>query len=193
MNALEELRQQAATDPEIPEGVRHFLTQGAPLDDIRLDAYGRWFHQGEPFLNQKLAHLFHQSLQRTTAGTWILHIAPYTYPVTVELTRRFVHRLLDDSSTPHVKLIGFPGLTPAVDLRTLYTDGNEILACTVDGEPARIVDTAYRNILENLAEVNGDYVVHFANTTVPLTPLPPNFFDTSSPGTAESRPNTTEE
>lgn len=176
MSSLEELRSQAANDPEIPEGVRNFLAKGAALDDIRLDPYGRWFHQGEPFINVKLANLFHQSLYRTASGTWFLQISPYTYPVSVELTDRFVNKLLDDSSSPKAKMIGKPDETPTISLENLYTDGGEIIATTVDGKPTRIVETAYRDLLEKMDEVNGDYIIQFSDRIVKLLPLPENFF-----------------
>lgn len=174
--SLEELRRQAANDPGIPEGVRNFLLKGASLDSIRLDAFGRWFHQGEPFINLKLANLFHQSLYRTASGTWFLQIPPYTYPVSVDLTDRFVNKLLDETSTPRARLIGNPDASTPLDLRTLYTDGNSLIACIVQGSPARLVESAYRDILEKIDEVNGEYFVTFEDARVVLRPLPENFF-----------------
>ena len=179
MSSLEELRQQAAADPEIPEGVRNFLIAGATLDEIRLDAYGRWFHQGEPFVNVKLANLFHQSLHRTQAGTWLLRIPPYTYPVSVELTNLFIKSFKDDTSAPKASIVGRPDHTPIVDLTQIYSDGEELLACRIDGKPARIVDVAYRDLLEKLDEDNGKYVVRFRNKVVPILPLPDDFFNDS--------------
>lgn len=177
MKSLETLRQNAIADKEIPEGVRHFLEHGACLEDIRLSERGIWFHQGEPFINEKLSDLFHRSLGRTEKGTWFLHIAPYTYPVTVELTDTFVHRLLDDSSSPQARIIGKGAYhQQRIDLSTLYSDGDQCIATLVEGKPARLVDTAYRQVLDRLDEDQGTFVVRFQDKSVAIQPLPEGFF-----------------
>lgn len=177
MKTLETLRKNAIADHEIPEGVRRFLEQGADLEDIRLSERGIWFHQGEPFLNQKLSDLFHRSLRRTDNGTWFLHIDPYSYPVTVELTDTFVHRLLSDSVTPQARIIGRGAHhQQLIDLHTLYSDGDQCVATRIDGKPARLVDTAYRQILERLDEEHDVFVVRFKDKSVALQPIPEGFF-----------------
>ncbi len=75
-----------AIDPTLPDPVRRFLEAGATLESIVLDQEGRFTHQGQPILNQRLRRLFHRSVDRTPGGTWVLHISPYTYPITVEDT-----------------------------------------------------------------------------------------------------------
>lgn len=86
---LKTLRERAIADPDVPETVRRFLAGGAELESIVLDARGNWWHQGERFANERLSRLFHRSLIRTVAGTWLLTIPPYTYPVEVEDAGRF--------------------------------------------------------------------------------------------------------
>lgn len=177
MPTLDTLRQQTIDDPEIPEPVRRFLAAGAPLEHIHLDAFGQWSHEGEPFINQKLARLFHQSLHRTEQGTWYLHIAPYTYPVTVALTDRFIDRVRGDGPRMDAHFIGALSdeWTP-LHLESLYTDGHDLLATTHQGRPLRFVGTAYRDLLERL-EMNGeDYRLRFQDVTLPVSPLPVGFF-----------------
>lgn len=74
--AVEPQVAQLLADTSLPEPVRRFLQSGATLESIYLDAEGRWFHQGEPFVNEALALLFTRSLVRTAGGTWMLSIPP---------------------------------------------------------------------------------------------------------------------
>lgn len=177
-HSTDDLREQVIRDEGIPEMVRKFLSQGAPLEDIRLDAYGRWFHEGEPFINKKLAQLFHRSLQRTDQGTWFLHIAPYTYPVTVELGDRFIDRLQDLSLTPHAHFVGEDReVWTKISLQELYTDGGEILACKHDGLPVRFVKQAYRDLTEHLAFEGEGFALELPSQRVILKEMPQNFFE----------------
>lgn len=176
-HTTDELRAQVIHDEGIPEMVRNFLSKGAPLEDIRLNAYGRWFHEGEPFINKKLSQLFHRSLQRTDQGTWFLHIEPYTYPVTVELTDRFVDRLEDLSPTPKAHFIGEdPDAWTAISLAELYTDGGEILAFKHDGLPVRFVKQAYRDLTEHLAFEGEGFALELPRQRIILQTLPKDFF-----------------
>lgn len=177
MNTLEQLRQQAILDEQIPEAVRKFLTAGAPLEDIRLDRFGRWFHEGEPFINQKLARLFHRSLQQTDHGNWFLHIEPYSYPVTVELTDLFIDRIETLSTNTRGHFIGdlHEEWSP-LRLQKLYTDGKDLIACQHEGRPLRFVETAYRDLLEGLEEHRDGYAVRLSDHVIPLKSLPDGFF-----------------
>lgn len=178
MHQTDKLRQQAIHDEGIPEMVRKFLSQGAPLEMIHLDAYGRWFHEGEPFINQRLARLFHRSLHKTEQGTWYLEIKPYTYPVTVALTGTFIDRLQELNSTAKAHFVGDDtDEWTDVDLSTLYTDGAELLAINHNGRPTRFVERAYRNLLEALEFENERFVLTLADRRIPLKPLPKGFFE----------------
>jgi hypothetical protein len=139
---LNELRQRTLLDPDIPEGLRRALEAGASLESIHLDARGRWWHQGEPFINQRLIHLFHRSLHQTLAGTWLLTIPPFSYPVTVEHTGRFVHRI-ERKDTCYL-LMTRDGREVPFDPATLSTDGVDGLFTVVNGETARFVDDAWK-------------------------------------------------
>lgn len=177
MTTLQQLRTQAIQDQQIPEPVRKFLAAGAPLDDIRLDAYGRWFHQGDPFINKKLARLFHQSLRCTEQGTWFLHIAPYSYPVTVELTDRFVDRIQQLQIQTRVHFVGeAPDDWVPIHIQNLYTDGQDLLVTTHNERPVRFVEAAYRDLLENLEWKDEQYHVRFHDQSVPVNAIPEGFF-----------------
>lgn len=180
MHTTDALREQVLYDEGIPATVRKFLSQGAPLEDIRLNAYGRWFHEGEPFINQNLAHLFHRSLQRTDQGTWFLHIEPYSYPVTVELTDAFVDRLKQVQHHAYAHFIGDDrDHWTKISLSPLYSDAQEILAIEHKGRAVRFVKQAYRDLSEHLAFEGEGFALRLQDRTVPILPLPEDFFTPS--------------
>ncbi len=149
VDELRALREAAAADPGVPEPVRRFLAGGAPLEEIRLDALGRWIHEGERFENVRLAQLFHRSLSRTPAGTWVLRIGPYTYPVLVDDCGRFATRLVsrDDGEM----LVLADGGEVSLRSAALLTDGDRWLGfCDADGSCVRIVGDAYRALLDRI-------------------------------------------
>jgi hypothetical protein len=144
-DALQELAQQAAADPGVPETVRRFLSGGAALEEIVLDPQGRWWHEGGAFENERLAELFHRSLRRTPMGTWLLEIAPYTYPVRVEGAPRFVRRL--DLRDGVLWAILHGGAEETVPLEALFTDGDQTVGYVGDdGLARRVVGDAWRRI-----------------------------------------------
>lgn len=171
---LEALRAAASDDADVPETVRRFLAAGAPLEEIRLDARGRWWHEGEPFENRRLMALFHRSLQRTGQGTWILSIPPYTYPVLVDETGHFVDRV--EASAEGILLRLLDGTRRPADTGRFYTDGGErILVHLEEGAWARVVGDAYRALLEDLDEEAGEWWTRVGPHRIALRDLPPSF------------------
>lgn len=167
VNRLDLLRDRALSDPEIPSAVRNFLAHGSPLEEIRLDPFGRWHHEGVRFTNQRLAALFHRSLERTTAGTWVLRIPPYTYPVLVDLTGHFVTRLRLNTTPPLAELAD--GTTVSIGAEHLVTDGARFVALRLEsGELARLVDDAWRSVCAAL-ESDSDGRLHLSSAAGPLT------------------------
>jgi hypothetical protein len=155
---LAELRSQALADPDVPDGVRRALMAGAALEEIRLDARGRWWHQGEPFVHARLISLFHRSLERTSAGLWLLHIAPYSYPVVVEGAGRFANRVSRVGSAWTLELLD-EGRLP-MPWETLQTDGEEGLYVTDEaGRFVRLIDQAWRVLTESLEEDEAGFTV----------------------------------
>jgi hypothetical protein len=142
---LEEVRRRALDDPDIPDGLRRALAAGLALETIHLDARGRWSHEGERFVNRRLSALFHRSVVCTSAGTWLLSIPPYTYPITVEDCGWFVVRVHSDAATDglHAELAG--GELVRLPTGGWWTDGGErVLVQLADGRRCRLVDDAWR-------------------------------------------------
>jgi hypothetical protein len=150
---LDALRAAALVDPEIPEDVRGFLRSGARLERLSLDRLGRWSFQGGAVEHSRVLALFNRSLHRTAAGTWVLRVPPFTYPVLVEGVGRFIRRLGSDSE-------GWFGTTTGdvrVPLRgaELITDGERFLGARVNDELHRFIESAHQDVL-SMVELDPD-------------------------------------
>lgn len=157
MNHLIELRHRALLDPDTPTGLRRALEDGAPLETIHLDARGRWWHEGEPFVHSRLIQLFHRSLHQTPGGTWLLTIPPFSYPVTVEHTGRFIHRILRQG--PSCLLCTPDGRERPFDPDALVTDGLDGLYTEIEGETARFVEDAWKTLSPFIEQVDNFWVL----------------------------------
>jgi hypothetical protein len=98
--ASEQRRQQLLGDETLPAAIRQALAAGQPLERIVLDGEGGWHYQGDPIENPKVAALFHRSIERTPGGTYVLHIAPFSYPIEVVDAPYQVRRLALPATTP---------------------------------------------------------------------------------------------
>ena len=167
---LNELRHRALLDPDTPSGLRRALEAGAPLEAIHLDARGRWWHEGEPFVHPRLIQLFHRSLHQTPGGTWLLTIPPFSYPVTVGHTGRFIHRLLRTGSS--FLLATLDGREVPFERDKLVTDGVDGLYTVIDGETARFVDDAWKTLSPCIDQVNQSWVLDWQGQRSPIGNYP---------------------
>lgn len=161
---LAALRASAVEDPDVPEAVRGFLAGGAKLDALRLDARGRWTFNGVPVQHPRVAALFARSLHQTPAGTWVLRVPPYTYPVLVEGVGRFVDRVRADLTEGHTT----GDRWVALDLASLETDGAEYLGVRVEGEAARLIGSAYQSVAASLDADDSGWVLVWDGTRYPI-------------------------
>lgn len=140
-------------DPTLPETVRRYLLSGAQLEPIRLDRHGHWWHRGEPFENRRLIDLFSRSVERTDGGTWVLHIAPFTYPIEVEDTGYFVQRITMDLAGGILRGVVLhlsDGTDERLDPSTLQYDDS--LRCRIkDGQfEARFLRMPYYQLVDHV-------------------------------------------
>ena len=142
---IDALRAAAVADPDVPEVVRRFLSDGARLERLALDPFGRWTYQGREVEHPRVAALFHRSLERTPAGTWVLEVAPYVYPVIVEGAGRFVRKLRVTDG----RWLGATVSGSEIELADaeFVTDGDRFLGVRHAGELYRLIDTAHRDLL----------------------------------------------
>jgi hypothetical protein len=165
-------------DPTLPEPVRRFLQTGARLESIVLDAEGRWLHEGEVIENPRLRALFHRSIGRTSGGTWVLSIGPFTYPIQVEDTPYHVRSLrVEDEGEggPRVMLRLSDDTEEALDPATLRLSQEEGrgLSCKVKGGAweARLCRPAYLALAPRLVEGGGEdggYALELGGRRFPL-------------------------
>lgn len=158
-------------DETLPEVVKDYLRKGFELEEIRLDATGKWTHEGLDFENTKLIALFSRSVGRTDGGTWVLEVGPFTYPITVEDTGFFVER---------VDLTSSPALLHLSDETT-----EELAPCTVTYEPegrlycavkggefrARFKRPAYYALAERFVDVDGAVFVELGGERYQIASL----------------------
>ncbi|MFW5968001.1 MAG: hypothetical protein ACOCV2_10810 [Persicimonas sp.] len=146
-------------DETLPEVVKNYLRQGYELEEIRLDATGKWTHEGLDFENPKIIDLFSRSVDRTPGGTWVLEIGRFTYPITVEDAGFFVERIDLSQSPPLLSLSD--DTTEELDPNTLAYEPEGRLYCTVkDGEfRARFKRPAYYALAERFVEEDGEVAV----------------------------------
>lgn len=162
-------------DASLPASIRSALTAGSELTRITLDSEGQWRHEEELFVNTNLITLFHRSIRRTTGGSYFLQIPPFSYPISVVDTPRYV-RHIRWSQTAH-----------ATDINLFLSDGSEELLdqsclsyvparglyCQVlapDGGswPARFLRPAYYSISEHIIEQNDEYFLDLSSGRVSI-------------------------
>jgi hypothetical protein len=139
-------------DKTLPETVKKFLRKGYTLEEIRLDANGKWTHEGLDFENPKIIGLFSRNVGRTEGGTWILEVGQFTYPITVEDTGFFVERIQLDQSPPRLKISDETAEPLAPSTLAYEPEGH--LYCTIKGGDfrARFKKPAYYALAENFLE-----------------------------------------
>jgi len=159
--------------PEIPEYLRELLETGQTIDDIFLDKEGNWFHNGEPFLNEKIKSFFSRSVDITADGQYVIHYSNYTYPVRVEDAPYFVTgvRFEGFGTFERIFLTLSSGTDEELDPTTLFCRKNNALYCRI--KKRRLVAKFKRspsfNILERLEEKpDGSYSVRLCGITVDL-------------------------
>ncbi len=70
--------------PEIPDFIKKLMDSEHGIDELKIDAEGNWFHNGEPFTNEKVTGFFNKSIDITKDGTYVIHYNKFVYPIVVE-------------------------------------------------------------------------------------------------------------
>lgn len=159
--------------PEIPEYLKDLLESGQTIDDIFLDKEGNWFHNGEPFVNEKIKSFFSRSVDITADGQYVIHYSHYTYPIRVEDAPYFVTGVQFEGFGPfeRVFLTLSSGTSEELDPSTLFCRKNNALYCKI--RKGRLVAKFKRspsfNILERLEETSdGRYYVRICGVNIDL-------------------------
>ena len=162
---------QPQIDPTLPEVVQNFLRSGAHLEEIRLDARGRWTHEGLDFENRKVVELFSRSIARTPGGTWVLKIGHFTYPIVVEDVPYFVQGIRWNTSPPLLELSD--GTTEPLDPETLrYEPEGKLYTDVKDGAfRARFLRNAYYSVADRMGMDQGQLFLSVDDRRVPLAAI----------------------
>ncbi len=158
----------------IPEEIREKIESGEfVIDEIILDKDGNWFHNGQPFTNQKIIDLFNRSIHITEDGSYALHYDVYTYPIIVEDVPFFISGVRFDGFGDFEKIFinTSDGGTEELDICTLYyRKSNNALYCRIkEGVfPAKFRRSPSFHVLERLDEVNGEFILNLCGRKISL-------------------------
>jgi len=158
--------------PEIPDEIKKLLAQGEKIDEIRLDAEGNWFHNGQPFTNQRIIDFFNKSINITKDGTYVIHYAQFTYPIVVEDAPIFVTgvRFKGFADFETVILTLSTGQEEELDVSTLHVRKGKELYCYVRNNTmlAKFKRSASFTILDRLEETDDIFYLTIAGKKIVL-------------------------
>ncbi len=157
---------------EIPDYIKHLMESGEGVDEIKIDAEGNWFHNGEQFENQRIIDFFNASIRRTREGTYVIHYADFTYPITVEDTPLFVTgvRYVGFADFEKVYITLKSGVEEELDVDTLFVKPNNCLYCMVRNGtmPAKFMRSPSFQVLERLEESDDTFYLTIAGRRIVL-------------------------
>ena len=160
------------SDESLPSPIAAALRAGMALERIELDAEGRFWHQGEPFENERLSQLFHRSIARTPGGTYLISIPPYSYPFHVaDAPRQVRHIRIEQAAV--MLLLGDDSEQPLdpSSLRYVPSRGLYCLVLAPDAQrwPARFLRPAYYELLSHIEEADGQYELDLLGQRWPIS------------------------
>jgi uncharacterized protein len=138
--------------------------------EIRFGRDGRWYADGQPIANPRIADLFSQHVQRRPGGGYMLRIADEQAPIVVDDTPYVVTgaelaadgcvwlELNDHSREP-------------LDPQTLRIGADDVLYCRVkqNSEPARFLRAAYYQVAAHINRTSsGAFVFQLPGGEYPI-------------------------
>jgi hypothetical protein len=127
---------------------------------LRFGRDGRWYADGEPITNARIADLFSRHVQRAADGSYVLRIADEQATVEVDDTPYVVTgAIIDGSGEVWIELNDHT--RERLDPYTLRVGRDEVLYCRVKNgaEPARFLRPAYYQLAEHIAPAGPDRFV----------------------------------
>ncbi len=147
-------------------------SQRVEFDEIKIDAEGRWFHNGEPFLNERIITFFSKSIDVTRDGKYVIHYGNFVYPLIVEDAPLFVIgvKIEGEGSDEKVLIYLTSGESTVLDIKTLHYK-NECLYCYVrDGKIlAKFKRSPSFELLLRLEETDDIYYINIGGERIVLT------------------------
>ena len=136
---------------------------------IRFGRDGRWYADGQPIVNPRIARLFSQSVHRTADGSYELRVAEERAKITVDDTPYVITgAAVDEAGTAWIELNDES--REALDPHSLVVGEDEVLYCRVKAgsEPARFLRPAYYQLADRIAADGGGFVFHTAAGRFPI-------------------------
>ena len=114
---------------------------------------GRWYSDGEPIVNQRIADLFSRHVSRHPEGGYQIVMGDERARIEVEDTP-FVVIAVDGDSNRGFSVRLNDGTTETLDLASLRADQREVLSCAVKtgAERARLLRPAYYQLAPFIVE-----------------------------------------
>jgi hypothetical protein len=167
----DDLRAQVLADQTVPEPVRRALERGLPLEELRLDAYARWWHAGTRIEHPRIQQLFSRSVELTAGGTAVLSIGGFTYPIRLEDTPYFVLSAAIDDEAGEVWLTLNDQTRERLGPSGLRLEGEARLVALVhEGRhPARFLRRAFHDLVEHIEQADDSYVLRVGSRRLRLT------------------------
>jgi hypothetical protein len=127
---------------------------------IRFGRDGRWYADGEPIANARIADLFSRHVVRQPDGSYRIEIGWDKAPIEVEDTP-FVVRRTEAEPGGGFDVELNDGSREPLDLDSLEISGEHVLYCRVKGgaESARFLRPAYYQLAPYIEERAGGFVV----------------------------------
>jgi hypothetical protein len=155
---MSDVQKKWLADPTIPEPIRRALLSGARLERIALDSEGHFWHEGERITDPRISELFHRSIQRTPGGSYLLVVAPFSYPLEVHDVPYWVTQLAlepsQDGGPPRLRVRLSDGSEEELAVDTLRYQPRRGVTCRVKGGtlPARFSRPCYFALAEHITE-----------------------------------------
>jgi hypothetical protein len=121
---------------------------------IRFGSDGRWYADGQPIVNQRIADLFSNHVRRSESGGYMLEIGKERAPIEVDDTPYVVVAVDVDEEEGIARLELNDHSGEDLDPASLRIGAGEVLYCRVKGgtEPARFLRSAYYHLAPFITE-----------------------------------------
>jgi hypothetical protein len=137
---------------------------------IRFGRDGRWYADGEPIVNSRIADLFARHVRRSVSGGYMLEIGPERASIEVDDTPYVVVGVdVDEGGVARIRLND--GSVEDLDAASLQVGADEVLYCQVKdrAEQARFLRPAYYQLAPFIRESEaGGFELRLAGTAHPV-------------------------
>jgi hypothetical protein len=137
--------------------------------EIRFGRDGRWYADGEPIANARIADLFSRHLQRAPDGSYVLRIGDEEAAVIVDDTPYVVTAVEPDGAGALFVRVN-DGSREALDPHTLHVGANDVVYCRVKrgSERARFLRAAYYQLSAYIAAAGERFVLRLPAGDYPI-------------------------